>query len=338
MKLPLPALNKIAVFRALQLGDLLCSIPAIKSLRCAYPDAEIVLLGLPWSKILVERFPEYFNRFIHFPGYPGLPEQEYNIEKFEAFKQQTKDESFDLIIQMQGNGTVVNEMLQNMNVKYNAGFSPDHTSNPLFLQYPSQIHEVQRHLKLMEHLGITPQTEHLEFPLDKKDELDLDKLQLNLELQKCVCIHPGSRGEWRQWPPEYFAALADLFADKDFSIVITGTENEKNITQKVINNMHHKAIDLTGKTSLGALGVLLKNAFLLISNCTGASHIASALDTPSLIISMDGEPFRWAPTNKEISITIDWTKNNDFDSVVKQAQKLYTAINDKHIITKSIQL
>ena len=232
---------------------------------------------------------------------------------------------------MQGNGTIVNDMLRKLQPKYIAGFSPEKTNDSLFLEYPSNVHEILRHLQLMQHLEITPQSENLEFPLYKNDNADFNSLGLNLEPKKYICIHPGSRGEWRQWPPEYFAALADFFAKKKFTVVVTGTENEKHITQSVTTKMQHKAIDLSGRTSLGAMGILLSNAFMLISNCTGASHIASALNTPSLIISMDGEPFRWAPMNKEISITIDWTKNNDFNSVFKEANNLYASIKNTNI-------
>ena len=78
-------IKKIAVFRALQLGDLLCAIPAVRALRAAFPNAEITLIGLPWAKDLVARFNQYFDKFISFPGYPGLPEQPFDASKFEEF-------------------------------------------------------------------------------------------------------------------------------------------------------------------------------------------------------------------------------------------------------------
>jgi hypothetical protein len=40
-----PEVEKIAVLRANALGDYLFRLPALESLRAAYPQAEIVLLG-----------------------------------------------------------------------------------------------------------------------------------------------------------------------------------------------------------------------------------------------------------------------------------------------------
>src|SRR5438270_11529499 len=97
-------IQTIGIFRALQLGDLLCAIPAVRGLHEKFPQARITIIGLPWQKQLPELFPNYFDSFLWFPGYPGLPEQPYKESAFAEFKKQMKSLQFDLLLQMQGNG------------------------------------------------------------------------------------------------------------------------------------------------------------------------------------------------------------------------------------------
>ncbi|MEJ7684729.1 MAG: hypothetical protein WKG06_44160 [Segetibacter sp.] len=46
----------------------------------------------------------------------------------------------------------------------------------LFVEYPDNIHEIKRHLRLIEALGITGYTTDLEFPIIEKDEEDFEKI------------------------------------------------------------------------------------------------------------------------------------------------------------------
>jgi ADP-heptose:LPS heptosyltransferase len=327
-------IKKIAIFRALQLGDMLCAIPAIRSLRGDYPNAEITLIGLPWAAEFVNRFSNYLDRFISFPGYPGLPEQPFNQDGFDRFIKQMEYEEFDLILQMQGNGTIVNPMLHSLPAKHLAGFHNQESRmhSDLFLEYPNHGSEIERHLLLMSHLGITTRGKQLEFPLTTEDFKELEALSLPIEKNKYVCVHPGSRGSWRQWPTAYFAALADFCTRKGYKVVVTGTESEREITQDVIRQSKYPLVDLTGKTSLGAIGALISNAFLLIANCTGVSHIASALETPSVIISMDGEPERWEPLNHEIHRMVDWTQNQQIGTVYLEMVALIQQLESKKVL------
>jgi ADP-heptose:LPS heptosyltransferase len=328
MKIAAAEVKKIAIFRALQLGDMLCSIPAVRALRAAYPQASITLLGLPWAKSLTERFPQYFSEFIHFPGYPGLPEQQFHPSSFTTFLQEIQSQQFDLVLQMQGNGSIVNPMVVLFGGIYTAGFCIKHDFCPdsnYFLEYPEGISEIERHIRLMNHLGIPSQGTELEFPIMEAEEKELEKLGLPIQKGSYVCVHPGSRGAWRQWPPECFARLADYCASTGLKIVITGTKDEENIVQQVLAHMKTKAENAAGKTGLGAVAALIRNAKLLISNCTGVSHIAAACKTKSIVISMDGEPERWGPLNKKLHRTIDWLKTPDYDIVLSETVSLLSA-------------
>lgn len=323
-------IKRIGIFRALQLGDMLCSIPAIRSLRAAYPNAEIVLVGLPWAQSFARRFDKYFDDFISFPGYPGLPEQEFFPQAYTSFFRDIRNFDIDLLIQMQGNGTIVNEMLNTWNAKLLAGFHNEQSKmkSDLFMEYPTGIHEIHRHLKLVEHLGVTPLSDELEFVIAADDMNNFEMLGVPTPY---VCIHPGSRGRWRQWPPELFARIADECADAGFNIVITGTTSEADITTEVKRNMKHDAIDLTGMTTLGSMALLLQSSRMLVSNCTGVSHMAAAMKTPSVVISMDGEPERWAPLNTTRHLTIDCRSQNRFREVLKSVRdQLVDVTGKKH--------
>lgn len=328
--------SKIAVFRALQLGDLLCSVPAFESLRHAFPDANITLIGLPWAESFVNRYSMYFDKFISFPGFPGLPEQPFDAEAWLRFKQQVQEENFDLILQMQGNGSVVNEMLMQLNPVQLAGFHlPENgLDSPLFIEYPNDLNEIDRHLALLQYLGIPAVTRKISFPLSEEDYKETNDLLLPVTTGQYVCLHPGSRDSKRQWNPAFFAALADYCVEQGFSVIITGVASESEIAKEVAKCMKHVPIDITGRTKLGAAAVLIKNAALLIANCTGVSHIAAAMETPSVIISMNGEPERWQPLNSGLHTYIDWLTNLHFEKILLATAEKITQLKAKKELSR----
>jgi ADP-heptose:LPS heptosyltransferase len=62
--------------------------------------------------------------------------------------------------------------------------------------------------------------------------------------------------------------------------------------------MRQPALDLAGRTDLGSLAALVARLDLLITNDTGASHVAAATGTPSVILFGPNRPEVWAPLDR----------------------------------------
>ncbi|WP_129715850.1 glycosyltransferase family 9 protein [Pedobacter sp. SYP-B3415] len=314
---------RIGILRALQLGDLLCSIPAIRALRSAYPEAHIELIGLPGAAALTARYPQYINALVPFPGYPGLPEQTYDQARFVNLVAANRISPYDLLLQMQGNGSIVNEMLAQFNAKRLVGFCPStEDESEDFMLYPAGIHEVDRHLQLMQHTGIAADDPAMEFPVWEQDRENLSRLMLTHNGRPYICVHPGSRGSWRQWPVAHFARMADLCIHEGFDVILTGVAAEQELCNAVADSMRMRPQNACGLTDLGTLAAVLEGSAGLLCNCTGISHLAAALKVPSVVISMDGEPRRWGPRNTKIHQTLDWKTAPNMMAVLSAMEAL----------------
>ncbi|HEV7915751.1 MAG TPA: glycosyltransferase family 9 protein [Albitalea sp.] len=294
--------RRIAVFRALVLGDMLCAVPALRALKKAWPDAELTLIGLPWAVELAQRLPTV-DRFIEFPGYPGLPESIADIAALPGFLTRMQEERFDLLVQLHGNGRITNPLMAACGALHTAGFAETGAYTPepgLFVTWPTHGHEVERLLSLVDGLRLPRCGTQLEFPLTDTDRIELASVWPGAYGgQPYVCVHAGAQLPSRRWSPARFAQVADTMAERGFGVVLTGTDHEAALVGEVAQAMHHPAVNLAGRTNLWTMGALIEHARLLICNDTGVSHIAAALGTESVVVSCGADVTRWAPLNRE---------------------------------------
>jgi ADP-heptose:LPS heptosyltransferase len=306
----LTSARKIMILRALNLGDMLCAIPAMRALRAAAPRAEITLVGLPWASILLRRFPQYLDRFLVFPGFPGMPERRADLAAIPPFLAAMQAARIDLAIQLHGSGEVSNILVALTGAARTAGYRrlPENAVDPVgaatqeatpgWLAWQDGEHEILRCLRLMAAIGAPPTDAGaaLTFPVTAADERLLQRTAgLSAPPGRLVVLHPGASLSSRRWPAARFAAVADALAQAGLTVALTGTSGEAALCQEVARLMRRPAQNLAGKTELGALAVLLRDARLLVSNDTGVAHLARAVGTPSVTICCGADPGRFAP-------------------------------------------
>ena len=314
MPITLPV-QRLLVFRALMLGDMICATPALRALRAAWPRAEIALIGMPGLAAWAAR-QTTIDDFIAFPGWPGLPEQPAPTSRMgRAFVSSIRRRRFDLALQMHGSGAIVNPLVVAMGARWNAGFVGRQAWRPQadrsrFCRWPEQGLEADRLLALIDHLKLPRAGQQLDFPLQLADRSAAHALLSGLmaggmaagaplAAAPYVVLHAGSQLPSRRWLPERFAEVADALAGHGLEVLLTGSAAEAPLTAAVRAAMQrpHAAHDIAGRTELGTLGALIESASLLVCNDTGVSHIAAALGTPSVVIACGSDVTRWAPAD-----------------------------------------
>ena len=297
--------TSLVIFRALQLGDMLCAVPALRALRAALPTTRIVLVGLPWAAQFAERFPRYIDDFLAYPGHHALPEQAVNPDAVAPFYAAITSNKFDLALQLHGSGEVTNAIVQSFGARCVAGFGiPMRPAgkDDYFYPYPNSGPEPLRLLELAEQLGAPPMGVHLEFPITDADERELaaSGIARDLAPQKYLCVHPGARWRDKCWPAQRFARVADqLAAEFDLRVVLTGSASEAALTAEVAQHMRTPALDAAVPLSIGAMAALMSRSRLLLCNDTGVSHIAAGLRLPSVVIFSKADIRRWAPLDHQ---------------------------------------
>lgn len=318
----------VAVFRALQLGDMLCAVPALRALRKALPHARIILVGLPWAQQFAARFSGYIDEFIPFPGHPLLPEQAVRHEELAAFYTGLCTRHVDLALQLHGSGDAGNDIVGGFGAGAMAGFCRGTAvvrERTVLLPYPDTGSEPERLLYLLGQLGAGTATTaadnaantaldtvmdadeapaanaQLEFPVSRQDEDELaaSGVARGLVPGAYLCIHPGARQRDKCWPARHFAALGDHLASEfGLKVVLTGSAQEADLTAEVARHMRQTPVDAAAPISIGAMAALMRDARLLLCNDTGVSHLAAGLKLKSVVIFSKADIARRAPLDR----------------------------------------
>jgi ADP-heptose:LPS heptosyltransferase len=297
-----PTVHRVAIVRLrVGLGDLLCSVPALRALRAARPDLDVTLVTWAEMAPVVDRMRAYVDHLLPFPGFPGIPDRPVDHTAWEPFLRAAA--GFDLAVQSYGDNIAANEVCRALGSRLVGGFWPTGAPGeppPFHLRYPRHLHETWRHLRLFAHIGMPvnerAESAALEFPAWPADRVDDARLRERHRLVPggYAVVHPGATALSRRWPAEQFAAVVDALADRGLRVVVTGVAAEREVTGAVVRQARCRPLDLTGATSLGGYALLLRHAALVVCNDTGTAHLAAAVGTPTVTVFLSSDPVRWA--------------------------------------------
>jgi len=260
----------ILTLRALGVGDLATSVPAIRGLRAAFPGEVLTLAAPGWLTPLID----LIGGVDQVMPTDGLAPRSWDLPRPE------------IAVNLHGSGPESHRLLQAARpgkLWAFANAAAGHLDGPGFT---GDEHEVHRWCRLLRHYGVPA------------DESDLALALPDLDVPHGVTlVHPGAKSPTRRWPPARFAAVARRLRAAGHRVLVTGSPAERPTAVRVAvgAGLDESSVPVTGLRDLAAL---VAHARLLISGDTGIAHLASAYGTPSVTLFGPMSPAGWGPPDR----------------------------------------
>ena len=295
-------MNRVLVIRGGAIGDFILTLPALKALRDAHPNAHIEILGYRHIATLAE------NRFYA----QAVRSIEYGpLSSFFAKNSELPGElanyfaSFDLIVSyLFDPDRIFENNLRRCGVEN-------------LLCGPAKIVEAAVHgarqLALpVEQLGIeVGDLNEKVFP--SIDDRQFAKGFLQFLQQPILAIHPGSGSSEKNWPLENWIALfsrsgvVPLTEDKSghvgkaFSLVVISGEADKTEADALEREWKNSEVRFANNLPLPHLAAVLERS-IFIGHDSGISNLAAASGATCVLMFGPMDPDVWAPRNKNVQI------------------------------------
>jgi ADP-heptose:LPS heptosyltransferase len=258
------------VLRALGLGDFLTAVPALRILRRARPEHELVLAA-----------PAALGDLAALSGAVDRLHPVADLDLFAA-----PDEPVDVAVNLHGKGPRSHEVLRAAAPREFLAFGRPEVgyAGPAWV---ADEHEVRRWCRLVaDAWSVTGD------PAD----LRLGDPPVASRAPGTVVIHPGAAHAARRWPVERFAEVAVWAAGRGLPVVVTGSPDERGVAERLAAGagLPRESV-LAGDTDLLGLAAVVADARLVVSGDPGVAHLASAFDTPSVVLFGPTPPSQWGP-------------------------------------------
>ncbi len=294
-------MDRILVIRGGAIGDFILTLPALKALREAYPNAYIEILGYKHIAALAEnRFYAQTVRSIEYGPLSSFFARNSNLSPELA----GYFPSFDLIV----------SYLHDPDRVFENNLCRCGVEN--LLRGPAKIlekggHAARQLAQPIEELGIKV------VDLTEKIFLSADDRQFAQEFvprsRPIVAIHPGSGSKEKNWPLEYWIELVSnegaLSIGKEHpghmgkqpSVVVVSGEADEAQTAQLERVWKDRDFRFAKNLPLHHLAAVLEQT-VFVGHDSGISHLAAAAGATCILLFGPTNPTVWAPRNENVRV------------------------------------
>jgi ADP-heptose:LPS heptosyltransferase len=270
---------RLIALRALGLGDLLTTVPALRALARAFPHHRRLLAAPEWLAPLLPLIVEDGRPCLH-----GLAE----LDGLDGDPGQLPRRA-DVAVDLHGRGPESHRLLLATKPRQLLAFRNEKLAETSGMPHwePSE-HETKRWCRLLQHFGIAADPSEL--------EICRPVVALPDEVHGATLLHPGAASAARRWPPERWARFARAEREAGHEVLITGSRAELGLARSIavaagLDPRRQPA----GRTDLLCLTALVAAAGTVICGDTGVAHLATALGVPSVLLFGPTSPQLWGP-------------------------------------------
>lgn len=296
---------KILVIRYRFIGDTVLTVPALRNLRKAYPNAQIDMIVGPVSGDVLLDCP-YLDNLIYFDTtrkhkYENTGNTKKNFFSYIKLLRQNKyDKAY--VLKRSFSSALLTFL---SGIPERIGFNTEHRGFLLTKKVPyiKNRHEVECFLDVLRADNIKINDNSLENWISPESEIKIQNILDNYDLsgvsQKAL-VHATSGNINKQWPLENFAEIVQYLSnDKNIQVFFTGTEKDVEIYDKILNlisiELKNKPVNLCGKLSIQDSTALINKMDFVVGSDSGTLHIAASLNIPVIGIYGPMNPEKWKP-------------------------------------------
>ncbi len=267
-------MKRILIIQTASLGDVILATPLIEKLHSFFPESRIDFLLKYGNESLLRGHP-------HLKHVMVWDKTEKKYEHLRELLKIIREERYDLIVNVQRFASS-GFLTAFSRAKHTTGFK----KNPFSLFFTKRVshkistddnspHEVERNLKLIEHLTDKSFFKPALYPSQHDYAL-----VSQYKTRKFITISPASLWFTKQYPKEKWVEfIKDL--DKDLTVYFLGGENDRKLCNEIIElSEHENSLNLSGKLTLLQSAALMKDAVMNYTNDSAPMHLCSAVNAP----------------------------------------------------------